>query len=53
MKKYKIIVYAEVIVEAEDKEEAIFNFFEEVENTPQQTCASWIEDHLKVEEIKE
>ena len=52
MKKYKIKVEAEIELSAVDKEHAREKFFEQTESYPQQTFATWIDDHMTVKEIK-
>ena len=53
MKKYRIKIHIEEVVYANDEEEALEIFWQEVESTPQQTLASFIDEHTTVEEIKE
>jgi len=50
MKKFIITTTIEEEVEANDKDEAYQMFFESVGNEPQQTLATYLSDHLKIEE---
>jgi len=51
MPTYKITSNLEEIIEADDQDEAINKFFKEVENEPQQTLATYLNDNLEAKEI--
>ncbi len=51
MPLFKITSPLEKIIQADNQDEAINNFFEEVESEPQQTLATYLNDNLKAEEI--
>ena len=53
MKNYKITLDYETELKAEDKEDAINKFMENIENEIQQTYMTFIFDNTKAKEIKE
>lgn len=51
MKQYQINVQIEEVLEAESEDEAKQKFFEMIENEPQQTIASFVDDNIVVNEV--
>ena len=48
--EYKISICYDEVVEANNEEEAIMMFMKSIENAVQMDFATWIEEHIKVEE---
>jgi hypothetical protein len=52
MKKFKVKLFHEVVINAVDEEQALEKYNETIENEPQQDYCSFVNDHLKIKEIK-
>ena len=50
---YKIKLHNESLIEAEDENEALNKYFEEIENEPQQTLGTFMADNIIVKQINE
>jgi len=53
MKKFKVKIHLEKIVEAEDIDMAEWKFFEEIESIPQETFETYICKFMRVEEVRD
>lgn len=50
MKKYIVKTETEMIIEADNEDEAREKYWENIEGEPQQTMATYFEDNTEVEE---
>ena len=53
MKKYRVKTETEMIIEADNEDEARETYWILIEDEPQQTMGTYFEDNTEVEEIEE